>query len=177
MFLTTPTNQSSSWINTSKSSNSTLRRAVISNRAFRCDRGSSAESNSSPQVPEFTATLLTLGKIEIRLKDDTYLQIRLQTMKGDSKRNTGYLLSYQDITKHKNRVDAARVNGIARRFDARYSTVAISSNSRRKRLTRPSKMHYPVSVIMFDLDDFKEVNDIYGHQAGDAILEDSWLWR
>jgi diguanylate cyclase (GGDEF)-like protein len=32
-------------------------------------------------------------------------------------------------------------------------------------------MHMPISVIMFDLDDFKEANDIYGHQAGDAILE------
>jgi diguanylate cyclase (GGDEF)-like protein len=39
-----------------------------------------------------------------------------------------------------------------------------------KELTRPSRATEPVSLVLIDLDHFKQVNDIYGHDAGDAAL-------
>ncbi len=40
----------------------------------------------------------------------------------------------------------------------------------RSELMRASRAHDSVGVLMFDLDDFKRVNDVYGHGAGDQLL-------
>ena len=39
-------------------------------------------------------------------------------------------------------------------------------------LERSRRYRYPMSVILCDFDHFKEVNDTYGHLAGDAVLRD-----
>ena len=32
------------------------------------------------------------------------------------------------------------------------------------------RYRYPVGLMMLDIDDFKSVNDVYGHQQGDVVL-------
>src|SRR5204863_3523288 len=40
----------------------------------------------------------------------------------------------------------------------------------RAELTRATRAHDSVGLLMFDIDDFKRVNDICGHAVGDQIL-------
>ncbi len=41
-----------------------------------------------------------------------------------------------------------------------------------KEVARQGRLHHPVSIILCDLDHFKEVNDRFGHLAGDAVLRE-----
>jgi diguanylate cyclase (GGDEF)-like protein len=39
-------------------------------------------------------------------------------------------------------------------------------------ISRANRDGVPLAVVLFDLDDFKEINDRFGHAAGDAVLKE-----
>jgi len=42
----------------------------------------------------------------------------------------------------------------------------------RSELSRSKREHSSVSVLLCDIDHFKQVNDVHGHQVGDEVLEE-----
>src|SRR4029078_5408165 len=60
----------------------------------------------------------------------------------------------------------ARVDPKTGLFNARYFASALTEE-----LVRAQRLDRPLSLIMADLDLLREINNTYGHLAGDAVLK------
>src|SRR6187401_2601811 len=52
------------------------------------------------------------------------------------------------------------------------SRSAVSARSCRPRTSRSRRHNLSLAFLMIDIDDFKKVNDSYGHLAGDTVIRD-----
>ncbi|MEO1620705.1 MAG: diguanylate cyclase [Cyanobacteria bacterium J06632_3] len=57
-------------------------------------------------------------------------------------------------------------DGLTKLFNRRYFEEALSAE-----FAKAKRAGTPLSVILIDIDNFKRVNDTYGHQAGDCALQ------
>jgi len=57
------------------------------------------------------------------------------------------------------------VDGLTQIFNKRYFMSTLE-----RELTRARRYDRPLSLMMFDIDHFKQCNDTYGHRAGDHVL-------
>jgi diguanylate cyclase (GGDEF)-like protein/PAS domain S-box-containing protein len=58
-------------------------------------------------------------------------------------------------------------DGLTKIYNHRFFQEALMLN-----FNRAQRSKLPLSCIMYDIDDFKKINDIYGHRAGDFILSE-----
>jgi two-component system cell cycle response regulator len=57
-------------------------------------------------------------------------------------------------------------DGLTKLYNHRYFY-----NRLEEEFSRANRYGTPLSLVFFDLDDFKKVNDVYGHTNGDKVLE------
>jgi diguanylate cyclase (GGDEF)-like protein len=66
---------------------------------------------------------------------------------------------------HEELYQLAIVDGLTRTFNRRYLMDFLT-----REISRCRRHSRPLSVLLFDIDRFKEVNDRFGHAAGDQVL-------
>jgi diguanylate cyclase (GGDEF)-like protein/PAS domain S-box-containing protein len=82
----------------------------------------------------------------------------------------GTIITFRDITKRKeleqNLQTLATTDGLTKLFNRLYFTAKLEEE-----FQRSERYSAPLSLMLLDIDNFKSINDTYGHQAGDAYLQ------
>jgi two-component system, cell cycle response regulator len=71
-----------------------------------------------------------------------------------------------DVSFQQQMLDAALRDGLTKAFNKRYFLGRLETE-----LAYARRHRAPLSLVMFDVDHFKRVNDTYGHLAGDFVLQ------
>lgn len=81
----------------------------------------------------------------------------------------GTIITFRDITKRKELENTlqtlATTDGLTKLYNRLYFTAKLEEEFR-----RTERYKAPLSLMLLDIDNFKSINDTYGHQAGDAYL-------
>lgn len=108
--------------------------------------------------------------VKIKNKDEEEKIFAINVDYYENKDNY-YVFSLTDITKLKEKSNLLeyqathdKLTGLynRNRFDEIYS----------KEIKRAKRYSNVLSIILFDIDDFKKINDNYGHQVGDEVLKE-----
>ena len=133
----------------------------------------------------------TRTELKIPKKPSRYLDLRITPLYDNNQKLYGRLMVFRDVTDRKEvekdlrramdrlqtqlieigvlqsqlREQAIR-DALTNLFNRRYLEETLE-----RELARAMRESYPLCVIMMDLDFFKEINDTYGHEAGDIVLK------
>jgi diguanylate cyclase (GGDEF)-like protein/PAS domain S-box-containing protein len=132
-------------------------------------------------------------RTELRLLNDPsrYMDLRMTPLLDERQNLNGRVIVFRDITYRKQvEKDLVHAND---RLHTQLIEIGLLQNQLREQairdpltdlfnrryldetlereLARAEREGYPLCIVMMDLDHFKDVNDIYGHEAGDVVLK------
>ena len=115
----------------------------------------------------------TTGRIELKYGEGistAYYRVSLTVMQDKKGQPIGKIINFYEYTMEKDLLDElvnqAAHDGLTGIYNRQYFMKLAE-----KEIERHKRYGGDLSLIMFDLDQFKQVNDTYGHAAGDLVLQ------
>jgi len=147
--------------------------ALVGQRADDVIRRSAHLFARGEQLSQLTALLDERNEsgesMEIELEDGRTLTQHSHTVRDTENRFVGRLWIYEDITQERHTaqqlVYLAERDSLTGLYNRHYFQRELE-----KMLADSERHHTQGALLFFDLDEFKYVNDTFGHSAGDAIL-------
>lgn len=144
------------------------REPVLTNHAHLDPRGKNIEG--TPVEPEAMISIPLVSRRSIkgalnifRLGEEgsfTYEDFELATRFGDAA-----ALALDNAQRRKELEMAAQTDSLTGLYNHRHFHERL-----RAELTRTSRTHDSVALMVMDIDDFKKINDVFGHATGDQVL-------
>ncbi|MCL4561050.1 MAG: diguanylate cyclase [Chloroflexi bacterium] len=116
----------------------------------------SAKLSVQPEAESYDVLELKDGRVYERYSRPLYI----------GEKRAGRVWSFHDITEQRKAEEKLRFLSTHDILTGLYNRVYFEEEINRLEGSR----QYPISLIMADMDWLKETNDLYGHQAGDALL-------
>ncbi|MEA1867777.1 MAG: GGDEF domain-containing protein [Thermodesulfobacteriota bacterium] len=132
------------------------------------DTVKSFKSDARKQVDSITASLKSL---EQKVQHDQELKREIEQLQEYNRALSLYIAQ----TEKKLMEQADFINGLQKKLSIDHLTglnnrQALGINLK-KEMAKARRYQFPLSVIMIDLDRFREVNDSYGYQIGNNVLQ------
>jgi diguanylate cyclase (GGDEF)-like protein len=136
--------------------------------------GRRADADVRPLTPEpyantyvavpFKSTGRFLGVLVLtdRLGGDDFDDANLETLRSFASQAA---VAVDNVQLHEEAQRLSLTDGLTGLWNYRYFQMNFA-----KEIERASRFSRPLALLMLDIDRFKEVNDTYGHQRGDAVL-------
>lgn len=143
-----------------------------------------AEYFLTPDRPENLTNLIRSARVWLDIDSDTLFEVfnaMIETLDsiGDLFEITFYtpveiagildeakeLLALQTVTKVRELEEKTRCDGLTGAKNRKFFDEAIQ-----REFHLSLQHHFPLTIVMIDIDHFKQINDTYGHVAGDEIL-------
>lgn len=99
-----------------------------------------------------------------------YLDLKIWPLYDNRRGFIGRLVVWRDITPLKKVQMELQEQAIRDALTGLYNRRYINEALERE-LARAEREHRPISFVMLDIDHFKNINDTFGHNVGDAVLQ------